>query len=163
MAMIKGVTLKALKTHRGHEGEPLQQGNIYMDNKKVGFYSDGDWGGPPTIHFDKPEAQVELTKRVEAYFAENPATFDGADMFFDELIKIIQLEKIFKNRAKQGYQITARFEFQPRIASLEEMVKPYKSPAIWSFGSEAQLQKTLAEEKPVIAVTVRQPNDLVIQ
>ena len=31
MASINGVSLKAVKTFRGHEGEPLAQANIYID------------------------------------------------------------------------------------------------------------------------------------
>ena len=39
MAQINGVTVKALKTFYGHEGEPVFQGNLYLGNKKIGFWS----------------------------------------------------------------------------------------------------------------------------
>lgn len=162
MASIKGVTLKAVKTHRGHEGEPLLQGNIYIDNKKAGFYGDGDWGGSATIQFDKPEFQEIFEARMNEYYAENPDTFEDAEMFFSDLIKNIELEKVFKKRLKERYIITARFEHRKRVLTKEEMVKPYKPEQIWSFGSEEQLQKTMEEEKPVSVTIVRELKDLVI-
>lgn len=162
MASIKGITLKAVKTHRGHEGEPLLQGNIYIDNKKAGFYADGDWGGNPTIQFDNPEFKEIFEARMYEYYAENPDSFEDAEMFFGDLIKNIELEKIFKKRLKDHYIITARFEYRKRVMTKEEMAKPYKPEQVWSFGSEEQLQKTLEEEKPVVVTIVRGLKDLVI-
>ena len=40
MASINGITLKAVKRFRGHDGEPCYQGNVYIGTKKIGF-----WGG----------------------------------------------------------------------------------------------------------------------
>jgi len=37
--------VKGIKTHRGHEGEPLAQCTLYRNGKKVALYSDGDHGG----------------------------------------------------------------------------------------------------------------------
>lgn len=54
--------VKGCKTHKGHEGEPLTQCNIYRDGKKVAFYSDGDWGGPPRFEWvDRTEPQVNIS------------------------------------------------------------------------------------------------------
>ena len=36
MAKIYGVELKNITNFKGHEGEPLIQGNIYFNKKKVG-------------------------------------------------------------------------------------------------------------------------------
>ena len=46
MASINGITVKAIKEFRGHDGEPLAQGNLYLNNKKIGFWSQDSWGGP---------------------------------------------------------------------------------------------------------------------
>lgn len=39
MASINGVSIKAFKKFRGHEGEELYQGNVYYNGKKLGFWS----------------------------------------------------------------------------------------------------------------------------
>ncbi len=44
-----GYWLKGVKEYKGHEGEPLFQGNVYYKNKKIGFFAMGDWGGPSTL------------------------------------------------------------------------------------------------------------------
>ena len=46
---FNGYWLKNVKTHKGHEGEPLVQASVYKDGKRIGFYSDGDWGGPSDL------------------------------------------------------------------------------------------------------------------
>ena len=57
-----GYWLKNVKSHKGHEGEPLVQASVYKDGKRIGFYSDGDWGGPPNL--------MEFKKENEAAFTE---------------------------------------------------------------------------------------------
>ena len=52
---IPSVTVKNVKFHQGHEGEPLAQASIYIDGKKAGFGSDGDWGGESRFEFVSKE------------------------------------------------------------------------------------------------------------
>lgn len=41
-----GYWLKGVKEYKGHEGEPLFQGNVYLNNKKIGFFCHGRLGWP---------------------------------------------------------------------------------------------------------------------
>ena len=45
MASINEIEIKSLKEFKGHEGEPLFQGNIYYKGKKLGFWSQDAHGG----------------------------------------------------------------------------------------------------------------------
>lgn len=106
MAKIKGLEIKGLKNYRGHEGEPLHQGNIYLNGKKVGFYSEGDWGGPATVDYDTKEAKDEIKVIVDLYFKENPPEYDFAntdEYFFRDLVSLLLDEKDFKAAIKRGY------------------------------------------------------------
>lgn len=57
-----GYWLKNIKFYKGHEQEDLFQGTIYKDGKKIGFFSEGDWGGPPSLHCDNKKDEEEIVK-----------------------------------------------------------------------------------------------------
>ena len=87
---MKGITLKGLKTFKGHEGEPCIQGNIYMDGKKIGWFSDDSRGGPRQYHIDAKK-EKEFNDRTEDYeetykVGGKEFTFKGTDIFITELI-----------------------------------------------------------------------------
>ena len=42
---IPSLSIKAIKAYRGHDGEPLLQANLYIDNKKTAFIGDDSHGG----------------------------------------------------------------------------------------------------------------------
>ena len=52
MASYNGITIKALKKFKDHEGISIAQGNIYIENKKVGFWSQDAWCGPDIVNLD---------------------------------------------------------------------------------------------------------------
>ena len=60
MASINGVSIKAFKKFRGHEGEELYQGNVYYNGKKLGFWSQDAHGGI-CDNFEFDETVLELT------------------------------------------------------------------------------------------------------
>ena len=112
---VNGFTLKAIKVFKGHEGEPCFQGNIYLNNKKVGRFSSSYIMGPMDIFFDTPEAEQTFNELVSAFFKvypegflfynapflDNPETkefakvFDAEDLIL-ELLAIDEAEKSFK-------------------------------------------------------------------
>ncbi|WP_250518572.1 hypothetical protein [Caballeronia sp. ATUFL_M1_KS5A] len=49
--------IKGMKQFRGHEGEPLQQGWLYLDGKKLAQWSDDTHGGPLHLRFIDPGDQ----------------------------------------------------------------------------------------------------------
>ena len=52
MARINGICVKDLNRFYGHEGELLWQGNVYLDQKKICFWSQDSHGGPDHFTFE---------------------------------------------------------------------------------------------------------------
>lgn len=120
MASINGVSIKNLKSFMGHEG-PCLQGNIYIDGKKVGFWSQDSWGGPDTFDFNTSV----LESRISEYLKSNKVIDEYAlldrtiaeidwnnlpmlselstESFITRLIDLIEDEKHFKSSSKKGY------------------------------------------------------------
>jgi len=60
-----GYWLKGLKNFKGHDGEPLIQGSILKDGKKIGFFSEDSRGGPAALDVMMPEAERELRETAK--------------------------------------------------------------------------------------------------
>lgn len=114
MASINGITVKAIKNFYGHEGEPLHQGNIYLGNKKIGFWSQDSWGGPDSIHLDEPYRTRMLAERVRELNRDKEEVFernDGSkytidyslDIMFGDLMVLKDDEDTFKKAIKDGF------------------------------------------------------------
>ena len=132
MASINGITVKAMKEFVGHEGY-CKQGNIYIDNKKQGFWSQDSWGGPDIFEFDT----TLLLERIKEYCEKNPPidtlklydmdikeidfnnlpvrTFEDIlepeSAFLYELTGLLEIEKHFKKAIKQGYSMIGHLKF----------------------------------------------------
>lgn len=112
MAKIKGWELKNIRTWEGREGEGAQ-GDIYYKGKRVGWYNDSADGGPVDINLHIDELQEQLDADVKAYFTVHPdplcVQYDiepDADIFFAELLSLIEKEKTYKKNAKKGFPVT---------------------------------------------------------
>ena len=117
---VNGFTLKGVKEFKGHEGEPCHQGHIYLNNKKVGWFSSSYTMGPMDIKFNTPEIDKLFLETALAYdkaypmgllyynapFKFNPNyekyfTID-AEEFMLELLSIYLAEKEYKKSKKGG-------------------------------------------------------------
>lgn len=114
MASINGITVKALKQFRGHEGEPLYQCNVYLGNKKIGWWSQDSWGGPDTCYLDEPYKVRKLEAKVKELNRDKEETFsrtDGStytinyslDIMFGDLMALKNDEDTFKAAVKNGF------------------------------------------------------------
>lgn len=111
MASVKGFELKAIKGFRGENGEPMQQANLYYENKKVGLLSDAPNGGTPIIDIDKDFQ--DKWKEAVSYFKEE--LYDGKDVATEEelfyfLLTLKEWERIYKQQEKVGANILTIFE-----------------------------------------------------
>lgn len=117
MASVKGFEVKAIKGFRGSEGEPLQQANLYCENKKVGFLRDNADGGAPVIQVEGE--YEEKWKEAIAYFKEHlydaKEVATGEELFYF-LVTIKEWERIVRQQLKNGYSA---------IAFLEEIDQAY--------------------------------------
>lgn len=106
MATINGVTIKNLKTFRGHEGEAIAQGSIYLNGKRLGFWSQDSWGGPDQFDFDESVLK-DACKNFKAGFPKDYkylAVCDEVDVFLGDLLQLADLEKKLKGYFKKGYK-----------------------------------------------------------
>jgi len=129
MAEIKGITLKGLTSFVGMENLAYQ-GNIYLNGKKIGWFSQSGDGGCSTIRYNNREIKNEVDKIIKKYFEENPPDIEWAntdEFFYEILLNLILEEKDFKKTRKKGYawQIIADTKFDPDT--------PYKEARVYSI------------------------------
>lgn len=114
MASINGITVKGLKKFKGHEGETLYQGNVYLGNKKIGWWSQDSWGGSDICYLDEPykirkleEKVKELNRDKEEIFTRNDGstcTFSySLDVMFGDLMELKHDEDTFTKAIKNGF------------------------------------------------------------
>lgn len=121
MAKIKGFELKNVKTFRGHEGEELQQANVYYKGKKIGYYSQDSWGGCDIFNIDydiSTELKEEIDNITNNYVGniifkklddlwrkEQNVSFKydhiGYEYLFEDLLQLIYHEQLYKEYSKR--------------------------------------------------------------
>lgn len=119
MAKIKNIELKNIRDFKGHDGEPLVQGDVYYKNKKIGFYSQDGWGGPDILNLDNNlENLEEINNIINNYI--------GGKLFkkIDNLYaKQYNCENLFKLEQK-GYEYL--FMDLLQLKDHEDLYKKYK-------------------------------------
>ena len=105
MASINGITIKSLKKFKGHEGEPLAQGNIYYKGKKLGFWSQDSWGGSDSYDFDTSvlDAEVKKYKESDRVDPKHREYVDLDGLLYD-LLNVTDSEKGYKKAIKGGWK-----------------------------------------------------------
>lgn len=123
---IANFTLKGVKSFRGHEGETCYQGNIYMDNKKVGTFSDNSWSGEIDYDLDA-QYEKKVKENLKEWFTKNPFGLEekynihnsrynllelyGENRLMEamlaELENLYYIEKELKSFNKKGYPLMA--------------------------------------------------------
>ena len=161
MASINNVQIKAIVSFIGNEGHAFQ-GNIYIDGKKAGFWSqDGD-GGCDRFDFNTSV----LEKRAREYYSKHlpvdtmalyktnikdydpdnlPRKFPGEewilDMFMGELLDLTLDEKDYKANVRKGYPLTVRMEGY-YVRGIPTMI-----PTIYGVQSREVAMKLLKEKQ----------------
>ena len=113
MASINGISIKGMKNFLGHEGEPLCQGNVYLNNKKLGFWSQDSWGGPDRFILDPKYSKALLDQAV---IARNPdKAYHGTsgdrtyvieynlEQLLGDCVELAEEEQSYKKAVKAGY------------------------------------------------------------
>lgn len=132
VASINGVSLKKLRYFVGHEGGCFQ-GDVYLDGKKLGFWSQDSWGGADNFEF----SQVPIIERAKQYYAAHPQ-IDELKLYgmkledidftnlpkrnidnmveidaslMGELVELTETLKWFKKWTSQGYPVLGKLTF----------------------------------------------------
>lgn len=101
MASLNGVTIKNLKQFMSHEG-PMWQGNIYLGNKKIGFWSNDSHGGPDEFFMESKYSGLKLMKEFARLKPE--CEYIPEEIFMEELLELILREKEYKKMVKRGFE-----------------------------------------------------------
>lgn len=113
MAKMHGVELKGIKTFRDHEGASIAQGNIYVEGKKVGEWSQDSWGGPDIIRMNEGYSDRAFYDAIKKVHPESKKCKSGghefeleydAEILMSDLLKLNDEEKTFKKYTKCGYK-----------------------------------------------------------
>ena len=106
MASINGVSIKKLTEFLDHEGLTIFQGNVYIDNKLQGSWSQDYMCGPDIFRFNDDE----LAKRAMAFSKGVPvddvqyhSIYEESGILLYLLTKLMDDEKEFKKAFKAGY------------------------------------------------------------
>lgn len=113
MASINGISVKRLTHFLGHEGEDLYQGTLYLNNKKIGFWSQDSWGGPDRVQLDEKYSSRLLDAAITALNPEK-AIHGSAhgkgyvvpydlELLLNDYLALTQDEKAFQKALKAGY------------------------------------------------------------
>lgn len=151
MASICNVSLKNIKKFKGHEGEPCFQANIYLNNKKVGWYSDNSWGAICLdLHFDSKEDEEKIEEIAKEY-GKRPDRLDltfskkynleyTLDSFILEVLYLSLHEKNFKKYSKKysdfaGFVVDEEFDLHllSSKTNYKEKAKQIKGIPFLSF------------------------------
>ena len=142
---------KSVKKTYGMEGEGFIA-NIYLNNKKVGVYNDFEDGSGGYPVFDTVEAEKRVDsliaewtakstdKAVKALFEADPRIIDFS-FLAEELINLVEDEKIFKRGVKKGYKYLARNNMgtcvqYPNNWSIEEVRKDMEKEGLTTLYTE---------------------------
>ena len=113
MASINGISVKKMTQFYGHEGESLYQGNLYLNNKKIGFWSQDSRGGPDQFYMEGAYSEKLLNAAVTSRNPDKAITGGSPadpyeipydmDLLLYDYIKLTEDEKYFKKAVKGGY------------------------------------------------------------
>jgi hypothetical protein len=113
MASINGISIRDVNHFVGHEGEPLCQGNLYLGDLKLGFWSQDSWGGPDQFRLE-PEFSKQLLneavisrnpeKAVPYEFGERSYVIDyDLEHLLGDCIELEEDQQIFQSAVDAGY------------------------------------------------------------
>lgn len=157
MASINGVTIKNLKTFRGHEWEEVAQGSIYLNGKRLGFWSQDSWGGPDTFDFD----ESILNEAVKNFKDGLPRDYKYLDIidttiFIGELLRLIDTEKYLKKDFKKGYKVAIVVSNRYCASSLATMVDYDNTALLTKYAKDIEEMKSEFRDADV---HIFRPND----
>ena len=117
MAKINGVEIKNLKSFLDHEECLCYQGNVYLNGKKLGFWSQDSWGGPDIFSFDDALLDDACNSFYEGTPESHPSrfVFKEKDVFMSKVVDIKEIEKtcrkLFKGGCPAVYYVTDGFHY----------------------------------------------------
>lgn len=107
MASLNGVEIKNLKKFSGHEGEPLNQGTVYYNGRKLGYWSEDSHGGCNHYDFDTKQLEKAFFTYKSKFVGTKSYEYMDVDSFMADVIGFMLLEKEYKKGLKKGDSVIA--------------------------------------------------------
>lgn len=104
---------------RGHEGEPLVQGNLTLNGKKIGTWSEDSWGGPSCIDADLATQALIVKIARERQFPNLDFELEDHQLFyqFSELfVEVAGLDHEYKRLTKGNRLVYKLWEPTSKLA-----------------------------------------------
>lgn len=130
---FNGYWLRGIKNFKGHEGEPLIQASVYKDGKRIGFYSDDSWGGPPQLHEFSKQDLEDFTD-----FARTVSDFEfepWGDLVY-QILSAVDFQRWVKRISKT--KTIVKIEGEPE-GTFQTLSFPYS-------GNEERVEKWLTDK-----------------
>lgn len=163
MASIYGVSIKSLKTFRGHEGEPLYQGDVYIDKEKQGFWSQDAHGAiEDNYDFNTWALNVLASDFKRDHLDEMDdltARFFDCDALLLEVTTLMDKEKMFNKAVKAGNAgiivVSNTYEMRSLPVSDDVLLnRDYLENLIDNFVKETAKKLPAWESKDLLTVDV---------
>ena len=98
MASVNGLTIKSLRSYEGREGITFQ-GNLYLGNKKLGFWSQDGNGGPDRFELD---SKYSVSKLIQSLGLKEDYELECV---MGNIVKTISDEKFFKKHIDENHAL----------------------------------------------------------
>lgn len=118
-----GLEVKAYKEFVGHDGVRLGQGNLYLNNKKVGFISEDDMSGMvelrvvPQYRELVDQAYEEFKKELNSLYGKYlPSYMDVDDMFASiKLLEFAEMKQLTGRKKEVQIIATVKGSDNPKV------------------------------------------------
>lgn len=119
MASINGLKIKNVKTWEGREGE-ANQGDVYLGDEKICFWSQDGNGGIDTYHFEKMYSENKFNAIIKELYKDKPIIYKDmktnydADLLMGDILNLDDLEQIFlsNNRDYKGIMVISNLFYR---------------------------------------------------
>lgn len=108
MAKICGFEVEVSAEFADHDGAPICQGNVYLNNELLGFWSQDAWGGEDRFEFDKTPYDDALAKMDLSYYPQFADCYrygfvPNLDILLGEVLALNDIENMFTEITSKGY------------------------------------------------------------
>ena len=165
MASLNGVTIRNFKGFKGHEGEPLWQGSVYHNGRKLGFWSQDAHGGCDNYDFNSKLLDYPTFAWKSGLKGTKYYEYLDSDSFLGLVCAIMELEKEYKKAEKKGYPaacigINLADGYWSMISALHKTTAENRKAEI---ENAVRQRADKGEEKLIIVKVISSVDDLVFE
>lgn len=144
MASIHGLSIKNVKTWMGREGEAIQ-GDIYLGNEKICFWSQDGNGGIDNYDFERMYSESKFISLIKELYKGKHITYNemkieyDVDLVMEDLTELNDLQNEYikyRTRGFQGMFVISNPFYRKSIALSKDMSKLTNAELLAEFNKE---------------------------